>query len=364
MDELERRIRAARPLSGHRDLPLTDRAKRELAELMLAGSATESASARQSRGPRGILHPMSDVRRRAFTRRPANPRTTRSRAANRPRVLAGSLAASIAVVAVVALTLGDSPSATADGLPPLQFTPVDASIEEIIDDSQRHLAADTSGAADPLRFAASVGWYAQINGNAREDALTAINPVDRTTRWAEDLSGSITVTAGIPYTVDGTPVSPLAPEPGAVLWEETFAAGEITSIPPETPPATPAELRNSINAVAFGDATTGAADHIFGFESLLGWWTLTNAHHSALLDIIASDGDATVAGETTDRAGRAVIGIRATSHTTPWMDVIALISPTTGRVIGVETVYTGTGDEVAIPTGTVLSYTLWEESPD
>jgi hypothetical protein len=83
-----------------------------------------------------------------------------------------------------------------------------------------------------------------------------------------------------------------------------------------------------------------------------------------LLDIIASDGDATVAGETTDRAGRAVIGIRATSHTTPWMDVIALISPTTGRVIGVETVYTGTGDEVAIPTGTVLSYTLWEESPD
>jgi hypothetical protein len=46
------------------------------------------------------------------------------------------------------------------------------------------------------------------------------------------------------------------------------------------------------------------------------------------------------------------------------MDVIALISPTTGRVIGVETVYTGTGDEVAIPTGTVLSYTLWEESPD
>lgn len=363
MDELERRIRAARPLSGHRDLPLTDRAKRELAELMLASSATESADARQSRSPRGILRPISDVRRGAVMRRHPNPRTTRSRAANRPRVLAGSLATSIAVVAVVALTLGDTPSATADGLPPLKFTPVDASIEEIFEGAQQDLAADTSGVVDPLRFATSVGWYAQINGNAREDALKAINPVDRTTRWAEDLSGSITVTAGIPYTVDGTPVSPLAPAAGEVLWEETFEAGEITSIPPQIPPSTAAELRNSINAVAFGDATTGAADHIFGYETLLWWWTLTNAHHAALLDIIAADGDATVAGETKDRAGRAVIGIRATSHTTPWMDVIALISPTTGRVIGVETVYTGTDDEVAIPTGTVLSYTLWEENP-
>ena len=34
MDELERRIRAARPVSGNRTLPLTDRAKRELAELI------------------------------------------------------------------------------------------------------------------------------------------------------------------------------------------------------------------------------------------------------------------------------------------------------------------------------------------
>lgn len=36
-DDLDKRIRAARPTSGNRDLPLTDRAKRELAELMLEG---------------------------------------------------------------------------------------------------------------------------------------------------------------------------------------------------------------------------------------------------------------------------------------------------------------------------------------
>lgn len=36
MDDIETRLRAARPTSGYRDLPLTDRAKRELAELMLA----------------------------------------------------------------------------------------------------------------------------------------------------------------------------------------------------------------------------------------------------------------------------------------------------------------------------------------
>ena len=36
MDELERRIRAARPMSGNRDLPLSDRAKRELADLVLS----------------------------------------------------------------------------------------------------------------------------------------------------------------------------------------------------------------------------------------------------------------------------------------------------------------------------------------
>ena len=39
MGELERRIRAARSVSGSRDLPLTDRAKRELAELLLSEPA-------------------------------------------------------------------------------------------------------------------------------------------------------------------------------------------------------------------------------------------------------------------------------------------------------------------------------------
>ncbi|QTV79160.1 hypothetical protein [Microbacterium sp. NIBRBAC000506063] len=46
MDEIERRVRAARPTSGHRDLPLTDRAKRELAELALVD---ETAPARAER---------------------------------------------------------------------------------------------------------------------------------------------------------------------------------------------------------------------------------------------------------------------------------------------------------------------------
>lgn len=119
-------------------------------------------------------------------------------------------------------------------------------------------------------------------------------------------------------------------------------------------------LTETLDLLSNGEGTEGAADHLYGITALLNTWTVPDDVHAAMLTILANDADTEVLGTTTDRAGRPAVGLRATSHATPWFDVIALVSTETGRIIGVEEVYNGLKDELSIPTGTITSYTLWE----
>ncbi|WP_374976669.1 hypothetical protein ACEYYH_02235 [Microbacterium trichothecenolyticum] len=252
----------------------------------------------------------------------------------------------------------DSTHATAYGPPPLPFTPLDESLAEVVKDAQARLEEDATGVGSADRESASNGWFAQISGNATEDALTAIEPQNRRVAWSEDLSGHETVTAGMPYLPDGTPVADPTPAPGSILWETTYEAGEF----PAPFRGVPADDPTMLAPLLTGDAG-GPADAINGITALLNAWTVPNATHAAFLDLITGAGEMTVEGTTTDRAGRPAIGLRATSDTTPWFDVIVLMSADSGRIIGVEEIYTGFKDQLAIPPGTVTSYTIWETTP-
>ncbi|MFK0403142.1 hypothetical protein ACIQTT_12480 [Microbacterium sp. NPDC090225] len=114
MDEIERRIRHARPASGHRDLPLTDRAKRELGELIIADGAQGTA------------------RQVAFRRR------------RRAWVFVPAAAAAVAVAVVVG-TIALWPSSAPEALTPTP-TPATASTgtSATSSDAMRALADGTS----------------------------------------------------------------------------------------------------------------------------------------------------------------------------------------------------------------------------
>lgn len=288
-------------------------------------------------------------------------RPTRRWARSRRAALMAATAAVVSAVIVLATTtFGHAPEASAHGPHPLPFTPIDKSVTGVVAEAQNRLVSHHTGQPQLLRRAETSGWYAQINGNAIESGLTAILPEDRLVQWESDLSGSIVVTAGVPYTTDGTPIPDGAAPPGEVLWSMEFAAGEFTPAEPSPPPTDPTLLREVIERQISGVELPGAADFISGFSELLGSWTLTDAHHAAFLEILREDAGAFVAGLTTDRANRPAIGIRATSHQKPWIDMIVLISTETGRVIGTEQIYTGLKNELPIPNGTVIAYTLWE----
>ena len=278
----------------------------------------------------------------------------------RRTILAGATACAVAAIFAIGVPLVglDAPPANGYGPQPLPFTPLAKSLSQVVTEARADLRNDSTGVDTPIRESTSNGWFAEISGNVTDDALTAVRPQNRHLVWDEDLSGRETVTAGTPYLPDGTPIVDPTPAPGTVLVDTTYDIGEFASPYGTTPAADPDSL-----AAPLAGPDGGAAETMNGMASLLNTWTIPNSVHAALLDILANHSNVTVEGSTTDRAGRAAIGLRATSTLTPWFDVIALISADTGRIIGVEEIYTGLDDQLAIPPGTTTSYTLWETEP-
>ncbi len=327
-DELARRIRAADPAAG---VPDDWRASDDLALARIKRRIADEKSARQAR-------------RRAWTK----------------RLIPAAVAASLVIVAVVVLPFGHAPHAAADGPPPLRFSEIDSTVDEVVHDARSRLAEDGSGVTVPLREALSLGWYAGYAPDGAEGPPVVV-PEVREFRWSADGSGELRVTAGVPFVVEGTEHTPRpAPTPGTLLHEHTFEPGEFVPRDAAEPSNDSVLLRPMIAAFANGDATRGAGDQMMGIEGMLLTWTLPNAHHAAMLDIIAEDGDVEVLGETVDRTGEPAIGLHATSASSPNTDVILLISTETGRIVGIEQTYTGQGEALPVPTGTVLSYTAWE----
>lgn len=291
---------------------------------------------------------------------PAHRSSLRRRA-----VLVSGLAAAVVVaIAVVVPLMGvHAPSAAADGPPPLPFQSLDATVADVVDDAIATQQRNPSGVPAPLREARSNGWFADIHMNAGADGLKTIRPENRHLVWSDDLSGELTVTAGTAYGPDGSPVLDSVPAPGTVTQQQRFEAGQFV-VRDAAPPGTDlAGLTALLNTLSNGETTSGAADHLTGVTTLLDMWTVPDEVHAAMLQVLESDGDLTVEGTTTDRAGRPAIGLRATSQAAPWFDSIVLVSTETGRIIGVEGVYTGLADQLPIPTGTVTNYTLWEAEP-
>ncbi|BAJ75366.1 pyruvate/2-oxoglutarate dehydrogenase complex, dihydrolipoamide acyltransferase (E2) component [Microbacterium testaceum StLB037] len=322
-DDLGRVLRSWDPARTPPDAPLPLAAERRLREILAAS-------------PAGI------------------PRRRRSRRA----VLLGAVAASVA--AILAITVGvwgfPAPPAAALTPAPLTYTSIAADAPDVLGAAQARLAADR-GPQAPERRSLSLGWYFSVT--VGDPAATVFRREWVDLRWNADLSGSIVTTVAEATDAAGDTVPADDPAPGTVVGDLSFVRGQFAPTVREAPPATAdaldAVLRTSTGA---GD-TLSAGDAIVGIRTLLGEWTLTDAHESALLAVVASTPDARVLGETTDRLGRPTIGIGGVPSGLPGTDMTLLVSTETGRILGVESTLRDDSSDLGLPAGSVTDYTLW-----
>lgn len=331
MDELERRVRAARPMSGNRDLPLTDRAKRELADLLLS---------------RPNIAPHRE--RAAEARRRNSARVTRRLAA-----VAVILVAVILASTVVPDVIPNG-SAQAATPAPLVTSAIAGSTAETLARLKIAKQNDRSDPGNSIRFQ-SWELNTEIDGN-NEIVSSSIEPYRSETTFAPDGSVHSILTAAEPF--PGQDASGL-PTPGTVIADETLAPGEYES-PYDKPLPTDAARIGTYLARYRGERpplTAGAA--IREISGLLSSVILTREQETAIISYLQTLDGLTVAGTVTDRLGREGIAFAATDRRPGEYEDYVIISPNTGSIIAAETVYIGS-QRTDIASPSVVDYTAWE----
>ena len=266
---------------------------------------------------------------------------------------ASGLTAAAASVAVAFAVFSPQGVAVAGTPAPLAFAG-SSTVAQIVDDADSALAA-ASGPVAPERTVRTASWGFNVDVDANTSTVV---PQLSTLTWEPDGSGRMTIIAGVAYDPSDAVASNAAEisSSGEVITDLVMAPGDFT-----TPWTTaPGETRDDMVAVlrAFGmpeDPT--AFDVESAFTSVLGQWTLTNAQHGVLLQLLADAGGGDALGTTTDRLGRPVSGIRVQSPDGASSDLI-LVSRDTGRIVGVERTVLK-GDDV-FPTGAIISYQMWD----
>ena len=94
-------------------------------------------------------------------------------------------------------------------------------------------------------------------------------------------------------------------------------------------------------------------------SSLMSSVILTRAQESAILVHLSTMEGLSVAGGVTDRLGRAGIAFLATDRAPGRVEDVIIVSPGTGEIIAMETLYIG-DDRPEIDPPSVISYKAWE----
>lgn len=322
-DELDRLFRAANPAprEQYRDVGAQDLAVRESI----------------IRGTRGVA---------------------RTRAPRRGRAWAGfsvAVASLVAIVMVSILVLSPAQQAVALTPPPLIYGNPKP-LADVVADAHEALA-DGVGPEQERRVR-TLGWGWSIDMGSEKIEIV---PQETTLIWGPDGTGAVTIVAGESLWDDDD-------RPDGVA-ESPYAPGEVIASFPQTPEqfnapeplltlsgSTPEDLWPVLNAYG-ADESSPSGELLTAIDSLLSFWTLTDAQHSTLIDLLAASDGIRVLGETRDRLGREVTGLRVEDPEKPHHAETVLISKETGRIVGIETELIHAMD--FIPAG-VMGYRLWD----
>ncbi|GAA2463076.1 hypothetical protein [Agromyces soli] len=314
MDELTRRLDAARPALPRRDSPLPATAE----TLMLE-----------------ITHP-------------ARPGFRRPLYFSVAAAVVVFLAATIGIVA-----LGKPSTSYAAVTPPLlDPVPVDGAPKDLL----MHLSESVAppSANGTLQFQS---WSLALTiGDGGAIEQSSIEPEVRTVEHRDDGS-RIEVRRGQPYDSDGAPVEVDGYDVGSLIWEEEFAAGEypfVFGTPPVDPAAFGAFLEQPLGRTGL---TTG--EYVLQLGNALSERRFDPEQLRAALRFLASRGDLRVEGAVEDRLGRPGISFATDSRAPGEYAERIVISDEGLGILSIETTYIG-HDRTDIPSPAVINYTAWE----
>lgn len=287
------------------------------------------------------------------TRVPAAKPTTR-----RGRAWAGftvAIASLVAVVMVSILVLTPAQQAVALTPPPLIYGNPKPLAEVV---AEAHEALADGDDPEQERRVRTLGWGWSIDmGSERIEIV----PQESTLVWGPDGTGAVTIVAGESLwddddRPDGVAESPYAP--GDVIASFTQTPEQFNAVEPllTLSGSTPEDLWPVLNAYG-ADASSPSGELLTAIGTLLGYWTLTDAQHATLIDLLAASDGVRVLGETRDRLGREVVGLRVEDPERPDHTETVLISTETGRIVGIETELLHAMD--FIPAG-VMDYRMWD----
>jgi hypothetical protein len=274
-------------------------------------------------------------------------------------------AVAAAVVAVAVLVQMWNPfgqTASAATPPLLVLSRTSLSVGGAMDHALSQLTATSTRESE--RRARLEGWYLQTEVDAQGTSASVITPQEQELVWDEDLSGTITLTAGQSYLpTDGSPTATpgtSAPAPGTVLSDDVFPAGQMPVLFQTTPPSSAAEMKQYLATTIGIEISSDAVAYLRAIRILMSEWTLSPGQHAAILSTLVDLDGLEMAGGVTDRLGRPGIAFRATSPTSPQFENLFIISRETGSILALETIYLGGLPELVLPTPSVIDYTAWK----
>lgn len=382
----DQRIRAARPVSGHRALPLSDRAKCELAALLLTDpeeldeldgdwpDEPDSTAAPMApdtpAGPAGTPDDRRHPPARSDSTRPRGRRDlsrTRERGGRGLRRRWGWLVSAVVLLAATLFgaTVARPAQVWAATPPLLAVAPIAGTASDLLN----QLADAAAASGDPVptgdihiamqEWALDMEYDADI-GDISPAATVVVPQRILSDRYAD---GSVTIvfTAGRPMagSENAAPSANTPPE-GTELSRVEYKPGEF---PPAFPEPFPTEASGVAPFAAqyFGPETPPDADQMVSdlVPSLLTEQVLSGAQRATLFRYLASLSGIESVGSVTDRLGRPGILFATSNAGDPdWTDYL-VVAPDTGRILAVETHYSG-HDRPDLRSPSVTSYTAWE----
>jgi len=332
MTDLERRIRAANPIAIGRATPLSSRAEAELQALLATAPLATAA-------PR--------------------PAPALKRARLRGAWVTGLAAVLVFVTVFVVGNVTNRPQSSAASSPPLLTSvAIDATVPEILGVLSAAARDIGPSAASSERTVRSEAWSADISVDDESNVTMFVQPQEISRVWNDELSGRVTAVAGeVRWGAD----SASAAEPGTVLVDEEYGRGQYPAIFATRPPSTAAELRSYLAAPLGLDDQSTAGQWFKAVQDLRADWPLDGDQNAALLDLLATLPDVSVAGTVTDRLGREGVAVETESRVDGVFRDILVFDSATGFLISAEDVYLGGLNDISLPAMTVLNYSAWKD---
>ena len=338
MDEIERKIRAARPLSGNRHMPAPEWSETELQKI-LSDDLPDAGAGNREEEP-----------------------TTAGRGKKRARTL---VLAAMTLALVVALSFQLAPGAPqqAQATTPemLELQPIEGDAAQWLHQLSQ-AAAQREEPSVETSTVESESWSLNIEiDDNGEVQFHDVVPHRSTYTHHPDGSVSMEVRAGEPFTED-YPDGEMGdlPEEGSILVDEVLPPGELDPLYSEPFPTEPSEIDDYF-AEAIGDTSA-----LTGYETLNELAILFSEQtpdpqaEAALLAHLATLPDVTLAGETTDRLDRD--GIAFTAEDPEGEHKMMLIVSREGQILSTELQYIGTSREY-LDAPSVIDYSAWKRNP-